>query len=488
VGFCLVVVTVASLHDKMGHHSKAVPLYEEALTIYRDIHGYVHQSVADTMCLLADSMSHIRSSESDASSGMKMDRSIPDHKAAENLNQDQQQNPHYLECVNIFKEAIKIYHKLELGDDKVSVKALKQLATLHERYEHLEEAKQCYEMVMRTYVNTHIGVCEELGDTYMEFGKLLCLKEESLEAITIFGQALTVYSQLFGDLHVKVADALYAEGEALIDIKSLEEAQTYFEKALVIYTEVVPMGHQIGDCHNSVGYICQELDEYEEAKEYYRKALTCYLKCHGKYHSSVANVINNMATVFDDLEEHEAAAHFYEQSIAIMRRIHGPYHPQIVQSLENLSSLMEGLGIYDKAQELQEEADRVSAALDKGLPSIPEHEEFGAEPGSYPEELAPEDGEEEEETKVNLNDAASRTESGPYTLRSPDSVSSLSRPASLTTPTSIHSTPHGSVTPTNEPTSDGTVEFADVLADEGTLARRGTDADGSEQGRTCVLM
>jgi tetratricopeptide (TPR) repeat protein len=220
------------------------------------------------------------------------------------------------------------------------------------------------------------GVCEELGDTYMEFGKILCLNEEALEAITIFNQAVSVYSQIFGDLHVKVADALFAEGEALVEIKSLEEGQTYFEKALVLYTELVPEGHQIGDCNNCIGFICQELDEYDEAKEYYRKALTCYLKCYGKYHHTVANVINNMATVFDDLDEHEAAAHFYEQSVAIMRRVYGPYHPQIVQSLENLSSLMESLGLTEKADELQTEADRVSEALDRGLPSIPEMDDL----------------------------------------------------------------------------------------------------------------
>lgn len=62
------------------------------------------------------------------------------------------------------------------------------------------------------------------------------------------------------------------------------------------------MNVQIGDCYNSIGFICQELDEYDEARDSYRKALTVYIKCHGKFHPSVANVVNNMATIFDDLE------------------------------------------------------------------------------------------------------------------------------------------------------------------------------------------
>jgi tetratricopeptide (TPR) repeat protein len=149
-----VVVTVASLHDKMSHPSLAVPMYQEALTIYRDIHGYNHQSVADTMCLLADSLSHVKSSSSSTNSGADDETNTP-------ANNENHGCENYQECVNMFHDAIRIYRRLELEDSKVCIKARKQLAALYERTDHLEEAKKCYEMVMRTYVNTHIGkICD----------------------------------------------------------------------------------------------------------------------------------------------------------------------------------------------------------------------------------------------------------------------------------------------------------------------------------------
>lgn len=102
------------------------------------------------------------------------------------------------------------------------------------------------------------------------------------------------------------------------------------------------------------------MDEYDEARDYYRKALTIYIKSYGKFHASVANVVNNMATIFDDLDEHEAAAHFYEQSISIMKRVYGLRSPLLLPSLENLASLLEDQGVYESAAELRREAEDIA--------------------------------------------------------------------------------------------------------------------------------
>ncbi len=215
------MVTLGALHDKTNRHQLAVPLFQEAITTYRDVYGYGHPAVADTLCLLAGALSHPN-----------------DHDGGEK----------YDEAVHIIKDALEIYKSIKQEDSPAAVLAWKQLAALHAQVGRFTEAKECFEIVLRIYIRIHIGACEELADTYVAFGKLMCLNKEQMEATTMYSQALTLFGQLFGDLHVKLADTLFLQGTAHMQMEMYEDAQPFFEKAMVLYSELLgPFNSKVGN-------------------------------------------------------------------------------------------------------------------------------------------------------------------------------------------------------------------------------------------------
>ena len=60
-----------------------------------------------------------------------------------------------------------------------------------------------------------------------------------------------MYNRLFGEVHIKLADTLTAMGAANMDMELYEEAQPHFEKAMVLYAELLgPDCTQKADCHS----------------------------------------------------------------------------------------------------------------------------------------------------------------------------------------------------------------------------------------------
>jgi tetratricopeptide (TPR) repeat protein len=343
-----ILVTIASLHDKVGRHIIAAPLYQEAITTYRDLYGNKHVSVADTLCLLADStfLRHRRKRATKSPEGAIL-------------------HDGYDEAKHLIRDALEIYAQVGMRDRPPSVKAWKQLAALHEFYQAWEDGKNAFEKVLSIYVRVHIGVCEELVDTYIAFGKLLCLAEEYGEAMTLFKQAQSLLYQLFGDVHVKLAEVSALLGGAYIGVKEFEDAQPFYEKAIVLYSETVgPECTEVAECYNNIGFIMQELDEYEEAKVEYQKALGIFGKRHGRFHPGVANVLNSLATLYDDLDEHENAIKHYDQTIYVLRKLYGDMHPKVALTLENLATLLDDIGLNEKAEDARAEAAAIQEKLD----------------------------------------------------------------------------------------------------------------------------
>ena len=153
-----VLIRLALVLELQGQRRVAEPLYQEAVTTYRDINGVRHFTVAETLCLLAPCI--------DAQGVI-----LPERGA----------NDRYDEAVRLLREAESIFDALgfdhprspigqmatpeESERARGAVRALRQQAMIHQAHRQFDRAKECFESVMRIYREVRVGICDDLADS-----------------------------------------------------------------------------------------------------------------------------------------------------------------------------------------------------------------------------------------------------------------------------------------------------------------------------------
>lgn len=145
------------------------------------------------------------------------------------------------------------------------------------------------------------------------------------------------------------ADLCNVLGGHLWIIGNLLEAQTYWERALVIREKVLGPEHpQTTDSLNNLGVLLHaqgNLSEddpqgkFSEALLYYQRALLIREKVLGEEHPHTAQSLNHIGALLRDQGEFARSQAYIEQALAIREKVLGPEHPDTAFSLVDLGSL-----------------------------------------------------------------------------------------------------------------------------------------------------
>jgi tetratricopeptide (TPR) repeat protein len=324
------LMTLANLYDKIGAYSMAVPLYEEALGIYRDIFDSDDPNCAETMCLLALCYNN---------DGISAKKRLKNNEgilyAADKYNK----------AINVLDNALEIYIGANLRESFIYIRALKMQASIHTSSNKYNEARACFDEIFEIYKVISIGSCVELAETQVEYAKLMCIFDDPLEGRVLYQQAIQVYRGIYGEMNENIASIYYAIGDVEYGFDEYENALPFYEDALLIYSQTLGnTSLKFADCHNSIGIVLLKLQVYTEAKEAYREALVIYVMHHGQDHMDVAKVTNNLGTILDDLGEMVSAKFFYDQALQIVGRCKNRQNDlsvdtQSIVALDNFVSL-----------------------------------------------------------------------------------------------------------------------------------------------------
>lgn len=205
--------------------------------------------------------------------------------------------------------AIEIYHGFDIT---VSAPLLRdtyvQKAQMHIKQGDLDHAKQCYELVMRLFMEVKFEKYEDIAVARTEYARLLVMCGEAGEAALLFQQAIDVYRRRPGDgwVCMEVAENLLERGAALLDIKAYEEAQPCLQDCLKMIPIVLGPGPAAKDqrmaaCHNHLASVFHYYEEYTQALDHYKESQQVYTRANMEYSLEAANVCNNLATLFDDM-------------------------------------------------------------------------------------------------------------------------------------------------------------------------------------------
>jgi serine/threonine-protein kinase len=159
-------------------------------------------------------------------------------------------------------------------------------------------------------------------------------------AEALYEQSLEARRELYGPVHLDVAESLLSLGSVIREQGKFERAEPLLREALEIHRQELPNGDpEIGQSLNDLGLMLAEAGDYESSEAMLRECLAIYRQAYGAEHERVAGALSNLAQIIKWKGDLETAETLYRESIAMRRKLLGDDHPKVAITVGNLGSL-----------------------------------------------------------------------------------------------------------------------------------------------------
>ncbi len=243
---------------------------------------------------------------------------------------------------------------LALGDETgiAMFTACNNIAAVQEDLGHYDASLE--------YLLKALDIIERLpGDTRLDMaalqnnlGHLRRARGEFTRARDHYMRALLFFREHYGLLNTNVADVLDAIALLDADAGDYIEAREQAQAALEIRRIVLPPDHpDIAYSLNTNAFIAHYLKEFDTALANYESGLAILRRVFGDTHSEVATVYNNIATVLHDRGDTVRAGEYYRHTLDLRRRAYGETHPHVSTSWNNIAMLALASNNLNEAEE-----------------------------------------------------------------------------------------------------------------------------------------
>ncbi|KAI8491576.1 hypothetical protein Bbelb_307760 [Branchiostoma belcheri] len=334
-----------SCHDQ-ADYQKAIRYFEEALSMYREIHGQTpHSDISVALSSLGLAFLHSGDHEQSLKyfeETMEMDMRVlsPPHReiatSRNNVGLALRQKGSYQEAIRYFKDALRMRKSL-FGQNTV------------------------HPDIANSYGN--------LGSVWHEFG--------DLEKATSYKElSLNMYRKIHAEdaVHPVIAVALSSLGATLSALDK-NQATVYLQEAMEMTRRLYEFAHpNTALALNNIGNIWWSSGELEKAANCYEEALQILRKIHGHNapHPYIATTLNNLGTVRGKTGDHKAAIRYFEQSLQMQKDMHDPdaANLDIANSLYNIAGSYRDLHNHRKALSYLEQSLKMYRSIDDAHPKI----------------------------------------------------------------------------------------------------------------------
>jgi tetratricopeptide (TPR) repeat protein len=319
-------------------YGRARAYYEQALAMYRRVHGAeaAHAAIATVLSNLGS----VCRAEGDSKAARKyykqslaMYRRVHGAEAA------------HADIANVLSN-LGIVCRAE-GDSKAARKYYEQSLAMHRRVHGAEAA--------------HADIAHAL----MNLGNVCSAEGDSKAARKYYEQPLAMYRRVHSAeaAHAHIAHVLMSLGNVCSDEGDSKAARRYYEQSLAMHRRV--HGAEAAHAHiahvlTSLGTVCSAEGDSKAARRYHEQSLAMYRRVHGAEaaHADIANVLLNLGIVCSAEGDSKAARKYHEQSLAMHRRVHGAEaaHADIAIVLRKLGCLLLVFGDFKAAKRYGEEA------------------------------------------------------------------------------------------------------------------------------------
>ncbi|KAI8491493.1 hypothetical protein Bbelb_306930 [Branchiostoma belcheri] len=382
--------------DDSGDNEKAREFYEQALKMYRTLHGpdtphhdtaLVLENVGNTWGRSGDNVKAIRYYEE----ALKMMEEVWGKSTAHpniakvlgNLRGACRKAGEHTKCLHYYDRALEInkaIHGQEAAHPSIT-DSLRNLANTEKDLGNYSKAIQLYEeeLNMRRKIHssseTHSGdgACHpDIAHALNNLGLVWSISGDNEKARELFEQALKMYRALHGQTtpHPDTALVLENVGHTWEISGDNVKAIRYYEEALKMMEDVwgKSTAHpNIAKVLRTLGSACCKEGKHTKSRRYYERALKINKSIHGQEaaHPSIADSLRSLANANKDLGNCTIAIQLYEEELNMRKTIHssselqsgnGGCHPDIAHALKNLGLVWDDSGDNEKAREFYEQA------------------------------------------------------------------------------------------------------------------------------------
>jgi eukaryotic-like serine/threonine-protein kinase len=210
----------------------------------------------------------------------------------------------------------------------------------------------------------------------------------------ILSMAIEKSHEVFGELSVEKADALYAMGLSHSDNHMWHLAKPYYRESLSIYSDLLPENHpkvaramsRVGMAHRQLGEpdsalvysekayeimqanhsfrhpdLLQSMNEYgfvisainpEKAEEIFLDVIARHIEAGHENDYRLASPYNNLAFLYRNMERYPEAADYYRKSLEISSNTLGDDHRYTYMVRTNLLTPLFHMGLHGEAEEI----------------------------------------------------------------------------------------------------------------------------------------
>jgi serine/threonine-protein kinase len=277
---------IAKIYAQLGLYDRAEPLYDEALSLHRELSGEVSPAFA---AVLEDYT--------------ELTQIMGDYAAAEAF----------------ARRVVSIERQLE--DPEGIARSLNALGRVLHLQGSYDAAEPHYRDALAIYRSMYGEDNENVALSLSHLGALAAHRGQYEIAEDLQTRVLAVRRKIYGSEHLRLIGSLNNLADLSQNLGKYDEAIAFYEEALAINHKLLPEDHSDNAfLHNGLGVVYRKLGNYEEAETHYRKAIAIREKSVGREHPEVANTMANLAKLLLLRGDAVAAVPVYREAFAILSR------------------------------------------------------------------------------------------------------------------------------------------------------------------------
>lgn len=353
-------VTLAKVYTNLGLYEKALPMFERALEVQRDLYGETHQDVGETLYGLGKY--HLATAEHAKAETLLMNALDIRRKSFGDRHAKTAEVLHDLGQVRIyqgrFEEAeVWILRAVDIqqgrNSESQALASLNDLAITYYNQARYQETEPLYPRALALQERELGTVHPTIASTLKNLAQLYKTLARYEEATPLHHRALTIRQRVFGDNHREVAMSMNNLGTLYTIQGKFEEAEPLLQRALAIKEETLGPHHpEVAISLNYLAELFVHQGKYEEADRLFRRNLAIVQRVYGTEHPEIAYPLNNLANLNKVRGNYQEAESQYQRALAVREQTLGPTHPRVAITLQELAELYFAQNIFHKAEPL----------------------------------------------------------------------------------------------------------------------------------------
>ncbi|WP_108646463.1 tetratricopeptide repeat protein [Polynucleobacter rarus] len=347
---------MAVIHKDRGEYFSAEPLYIEALKLSQDLSRNNPESLANRLNNLAVFYRHtgrLDDAEQYYRKSLMISTSIFGSNSKSvaitlsNLTPILRQSGRLKEALECIDCSIAIFKRLYGIEDPGLITILSNRGQVLKSMRRDQDAENTFrfalELSKKLLGRHHTTVALVLRNLAN-----LVQDDDPARAIQFALEALNISRLTLPAIHPDVGTSLEVLGDCLIEEVRLNEAQSLYEEALVIYVKLSLKDDEAGIL-NKLGLLAHNSGQYDLAEKHYQTALKKLDEIRQSSSRKALTISNNIAMLFKERGELPSALEMSMRVLKLTQKLYPELPVKLAGAIHNVASILEESGSQEEA-------------------------------------------------------------------------------------------------------------------------------------------